>query len=169
VVLYIPRTTSTALATLPVTSISAVAHEALPCGLQRVNHWSLLVTPPSNIGYTSLDMTPTGVDNAGCLIISQRSNKDGIWKEVPLRLAGGMSITVEKLVGVVKENGMEQYTFTGSGIGCRFWVVEVVKRWKSVGLVEGGDEDLEQVMGRVWDHKGAEAGEAVEMERGTWE
>ena len=114
-------------------------------------------------------MTPTGVGNAGCLIIPQRSNKDGIWKEVPLRLAGDMDIAVEKLVGVVRENGMEQYNFTESGIGCRFWVVEVVKRWKSAGLVEGGDEDLERVMGRVWDQKGAEMGEAVKMERGAWE
>jgi hypothetical protein len=44
--------------------------------------------------------------------------------------------------------------------------VEVVKRWKSVSLVEGGGEDLEQVMRCVWDQKGAEAAEAVEMERG---
>ena len=48
IVFYVPQALSSALPTLSVASISAVAHEALPCGLQRVNHWTLLVTLPSD-------------------------------------------------------------------------------------------------------------------------
>ena len=75
---------------------------------------------------------------------------------------------MKELVGVVREKGMEKFSFTGTGVGCRFWVGEVVRRRKELGLVEV-DEDLKQMMGHVWDHDGAEAGEAVEVERGTWE
>ena len=75
---------------------------------------------------------------------------------------------MKKLVEVVRENEMEKFSFTENGVGCRFWVGEVVRRWKKLGLVEVG-EDLEQIMGHVWDHDGADMGEAVEIERGTWE
>lgn len=43
-----------------------------------------------------------------------------------------------------------------------------MRRWKKLDLVEV-DGDLEQIMGHVWDRDGADAGEAVEVERGTWE
>ena len=77
-------------------------------------------SPSPGTGYILLDMTPSGVGSAGCLVISQRSNKDDVWKEVPVRLTGGRGITMEKLVGAVRENGMEKFSFTESGVGCRF-------------------------------------------------
>ena len=67
---------------------------------------------------------------------------------------------MQKLVEVAKEKGMEKYSFTASGIGCRFWVGEVVRRWTRVGLVEGT-----RLMGCVWDHDGTGVGEAVGIER----
>ncbi|KAE8137317.1 hypothetical protein BDV38DRAFT_293093 [Aspergillus pseudotamarii] len=136
---YIPAKEKDSILNLPISTLSAVAHEPLPKG---GNHWSIYLST-SDTDYIRLDMTPSYTVPAtvnpggskGTLIVSRVDDLrlDTATKVVPLDVRGGLKV-IDFVDLLVKEKRY-LYEFNDAGQGCRFWVHHQIGLFWDEGLI----------------------------------
>ncbi|KAI0725771.1 hypothetical protein C8Q72DRAFT_576667 [Fomitopsis betulina] len=110
----------------------------------NIYHWRLyLVLLPNPLIPTRsqsvlLDIIPANPPT-GCLVISSKempaSTAPG---KVELTLFPAGSPTVQQIVDLFKNKGMDRYMFDATGSGCLWWVTVGVRHLEEAGLVEAG-------------------------------
>ncbi|CAK7263131.1 hypothetical protein SEPCBS119000_000326 [Sporothrix epigloea] len=106
------------------------------------NHWAtfLEISPTHSV---MMDMAPGyGSDGLrGKIELSTERYKypDDTIHVVSLEPAG--KPTVQDIVGLINDNGLQKYTFTPEWEGCRFWVFTVVSNLEKKGSVPPGSAE----------------------------
>lgn len=143
---YIPVKDKESILNLPISTLSAVAHEPLPKG---GNHWSIYLTT-SDTDYVRLDMTPSYTipttvipgGSKGILIVNRVDDLRvrTATKVVRHDVRGGSKVS-EFVDSLVKEKRY-LYEFNDSGQGCRFWVYHQIDLfWDEGWVVDGGQAE----------------------------
>ncbi|KAI0355883.1 hypothetical protein OH77DRAFT_1478764 [Trametes cingulata] len=138
------RTVSTMLVTASGT-INTTVNEP------NVFHWQLyLLLSPSESATTAttatntrsvlVDMIPANPP-VGTIYVASKDTKglDAEPKvELPLATAGSPLPTVQQLLDLLIEKGMDRYKFDETGSGCLHWIITAIQNLEEAGVLEEG-------------------------------
>jgi hypothetical protein len=157
-----------------VQQVAVVAHEPSVVDNRIVNHWATYLMTGEDESIR-LDMTPGGVsDKDGCqlggLMVQSLSDKYSINNCKVLELQISRPVQANEFLDVVLARNYDRYTFTASGVGCRFWTTEAVTAFEEEDLLVRGSADaVREVIEHGWEEGGIlSTMEPVPLERGTF-
>ncbi|OGM48032.1 hypothetical protein ABOM_002827 [Aspergillus bombycis] len=172
---YIPPRRAPQILSTNILRIIASPHAQVPVGTtKRTNHWCFYLSS-SETTCVSLDCQPSHTVPSSVLtggskayvILSELNAPAG--PDALLEFAVGVDVraglTVGDVVDVVVGSGREKYEFDADGVGCRFWVTEVLGLLRRVGVLVDGQQ-VERAKGmvkRLWPE-----GTDLDLDRGLY-
>ncbi|PLB39971.1 uncharacterized protein BDW47DRAFT_4626 [Aspergillus candidus] len=168
---FIPKSQEKRILSLPIQQILAAPHHQEA----GTNHWCfyLATSPTTSI---QLDCLPSysvpstvlpGGSKANIVISSlDRLVSTDVEETFVLDVASDRRpLFVRDVVDLLIENGRHRYEFDERGVGCRFWVTEMVELFLRCGVVgDGGQvEALKAAVRTLWPEK-----VPLELDRGAY-
>ncbi|KNG89487.1 hypothetical protein ANOM_002243 [Aspergillus nomiae NRRL 13137] len=172
---YIPPSRAPQILSTKILRIIASPHAQVPVETtKRTNHWCFYLCT-SETTCVALDCQPShtvpssvlaGGSKAYVLLSELRAlaGPDALL-EFAVRVDVRAGLTVGDVVDVLVESGRERYEFDADGVGCRFWVTEVLELLLRVGVLVDAQQ-VERAKGmvkRLWPE-----GTGLDLDRGAY-
>jgi hypothetical protein len=98
------------------------------------------------------------------------SRRNGLLHGSDIQLKNARLSRPNEFLDVLLARNYDRYTFTASGVGCRFWTTEAVTAFEEEDLLVRGSADaVREVIEHGWEEGGIlSTMEPVPLERGTF-